>query len=139
MSNKRMGSCGLLVILLSLSLAWAQNPVQGGNLRSASIAWVRTAGNEVEFEIQAEWRRSFEGHYKNGSSANGAVFAGDLISIGGTQSPRLLFGDGTFSYLVLFSLALALCSITSQCYCATCGLSLNTRSDGKADTTYRSE
>jgi hypothetical protein len=99
-SHKIMRSRYFLLLFWSLPTLWAQTPAQGGNMRSASISWVRTQGNEVEFEIQGEWRRSFEGHYKNGSQANGAIFAGDLISVGGTQPPRLLFGDGTFSYLV---------------------------------------
>jgi hypothetical protein len=91
----------VVALLLALMCGMAGGePTTGGHFRSGSIAWHKLEGNEVEFEIQAEWRRSYEGHYKNGSPANSSIFVGDRINIQGANSPRLLFGDGAFNYLL---------------------------------------
>jgi len=90
----------LLLLAVVLGSAAGQVMTGGGHFRSGAIAWHKLEGNEVEFEIQAEWRMSHTGHYKHGSPANSSIFVGDHISIGGEQSPRLLFGDGKFQYIV---------------------------------------
>ena len=96
-----VGAQLVVALLLALMCGMAGGePTTGGHFRSGSIAWHKLEGNEVEFEIQAEWRRSYEGHYKNGSPANSSIFVGDRINIQGANSPRLLFGDGAFNYLL---------------------------------------
>lgn len=87
------------LLLVMCGMAGGQ-PTTGGHFRSGSIAWLKLDGNEVEFEIMAEWKRSYSGNYKLGAPANSSIFVGDKINIQGAKSPRLLFGDGAFTYLV---------------------------------------
>mmetsp|Transcript_21020 Transcript_21020/g.50710 ORF Transcript_21020/g.50710 Transcript_21020/m.50710 type:complete len:1015 (-) Transcript_21020:65-3109(-) len=90
-----------LCLLASAARADPPPTPEAGHFRGGSIAWTSLGGNEVEFEILSSWRRSHNGHYLHGSPAMGQIFIGDEVTVGGQSSPRLLFGDDSFAYLVV--------------------------------------
>ena len=73
----------------------------GGHFRDGSVAWTKLEGNTVEFELLSSWKRSHAGHYVNGAPANGRIYLGDHVTVGGQVPPKFDFGDGAFQYLVV--------------------------------------
>ena len=90
-----------LCLLASAARADPPPTPEAGHFRGGSLAWTSLGGNTVEFEILSSWRRSHTGHYLHGSPAVGQIFIGDKVTVGGQSSPRMLFGDDSFAYLVV--------------------------------------
>ena len=89
----------------------AGQPGSGGHFRAGSISWTRTEGNSVRFEVLSSWTRSYSGHRVRHRTASGAlddwraaegrIFLGDHVEVGGHIPPQLDFGDGAVGFLVV--------------------------------------
>ena len=87
--------------LFTVAPALCVGPNAGGHFRDGSLAWSKLEGNTVQFELLSTWKRSHSGHLVHGVTAEGRIFVGDEVTVGGQVPPKLDFGDGAFQYVVV--------------------------------------